>query len=75
MSPYIEIGYCKTCRKIEYSKWEYWSKYRKDFKNNKKCELCLEKDGELDHHITYNPATIIRLCRSCHGKLHKKRFS
>lgn len=32
------------------------------------------KEAELDHHLNYHPPKIIRLCRSCHGKLHKKDF-
>ncbi len=72
IDPNIEINYCNICREIEYAKREYRLKY---LSNSKFCELCGIKEAELDHHITYNPSKIIRLCRSCHGKLHKKDFT
>jgi hypothetical protein len=71
IDPNIEINYCNICKKIEYSKRDYRLKY---LTHSKLCEICSKKEAELDHHITYNPPEIIRLCRSCHGKLHKKDF-
>jgi len=67
----IEVNHCNICKKMEYSKQEY---RKKCLKNADICELCGEKEAELTHHITYKPAKTIRLCRSCHGVLHKKEF-
>ncbi len=67
----IEVNHCNICKKMEYLKQEY----RKNcLKIADVCEICSEKKAELTHHITYNPAKTIRLCRSCHGVLHKKEF-
>ena len=67
----IEVNHCTICKKMEYTKQEYKNKCLKvaDI-----CELCGEKEAALTHHITYKPAKTIRLCRSCHGVLHKKEF-
>jgi len=67
----IEINHCNTCKRMEYTKQEY---RKKCLKIADLCELCGEKEAELTHHITYNPVKTIRLCRSCHGVLHKKEF-
>lgn len=67
----LEVNYCETCRKIEYAIREYRMLHFNDFKL---CELCGIKDAQVRHHITYNPEKIIRICRSCHGKIHYKQF-
>ena len=67
----IEINHCKICKKMEYAKREYRNNC---LKRADKCEICGEKNAELTHHITYKTAKTIRLCRSCHGVLHKKEF-
>lgn len=67
----IEVNHCNICKKMEYAKQEYREKY---LKNADLCEICGVKNAELTHHITYKPAKTIRLCRSCHGVLHKKAF-
>jgi len=67
----IEVNHCNICKKMEYSKQEY---RHTCLKVADLCELCGEKEAELTHHITYEPAKTIRLCRSCHGVLHKKEF-
>jgi len=50
---------------------EYRLQHSQDFNL---CELYGIKDARVEHHITYNPEKIIRLCRSCHGKVHYKDF-
>ena len=67
----IEVNHCKICKRMEYAKKEY---RKKNLKKTDLCEICEEKSAELTHHITYNPTKTIRLCRSCHGVLHKKDF-
>lgn len=67
----IEVNHCNICKKMEYKKKEYKEKC---LKVADLCEICGVKNAELTHHITYNPAKTIRLCRSCHGVLHKKEF-
>lgn len=67
----IEVNYCETCKNIEYAMREYRLQHVEDFKM---CELCGIKDAQIKHHITYNPEKIIRVCRSCHGKIHHKGF-
>ena len=67
----IEINHCNICKRMEYAKQEY---RKKCLKSADICEICGEKKAELTHHITYKPAKTIRLCRSCHGVLHKKEF-
>lgn len=67
----LEVQYCETCRKIEYSMRDYRLQHYEDFKS---CQLCGTKEGQVRHHINYNPEKIIRICRSCHGKIHHKGF-
>lgn len=68
----LELEYCDPCRKIEYSLREYRKKHDK---NDMSCELCGNKEsGVVRHHVTYNPEVIIKLCRSCHGKVHARGF-
>ena len=67
----LELEYCETCRKIEYSKKKYRLKHNNEFKL---CELCVKNKAEVRHHITYSPEIIIKLCRSCHGKVHSKGY-
>ncbi|MFW9878582.1 MAG: hypothetical protein ACFFG0_36335 [Candidatus Thorarchaeota archaeon] len=65
---YLELNYCNICRKIEYSKKMFRSDNLKD-KNL--CEICEKNEAEIKHHITYDPPKTIKICRSCHGKIHK----
>jgi hypothetical protein len=67
----IEVNFCEICREMEYSVKTYRLKYYEDYKL---CELCGKKKAKVNHHITYDPERILRLCRSCHGKVHKKEF-
>ena len=67
----IEVNHCNICKKMEYIKHDYRNKC---LKSADVCEICGEKKADLTHHITYKPAKTIRLCRSCHGVLHKKEF-
>ncbi len=67
----LEVNYCEVCRTIEYEMKEYKSQHFQDFKL---CELCGIKDVQVNHHIKYKPEKIIRICRSCHGKIHHKGF-
>ena len=67
----IIVNHCNICKKMEITKQEYREKC---LKNADLCELCGEKNAELTHHITYKTAKTIRLCRSCHGVLHKNEF-
>ena len=67
----IEVNHCNICKKMEYAKKEYRNNC---LKRTDVCEICGEKKAELTHHITYKTAKTIRLCRSCHGVLHKKEF-
>lgn len=67
----IEVNHCKICKKMEYAKQEY---RKKCLKSSDLCEICREKKAELTHYIIYKLAKTIRLCRSCHGVLHKKEF-
>lgn len=65
---YLELNYCNICRKIEDSKKKFRSQ---NLKSMNLCELCERNEAELKHHITYDPPKTIRICRSCHGKIHK----
>jgi hypothetical protein len=67
----LEVNYCDTCRKIEYDMRKYRLEHSYDFTL---CELCGIKDYQIKHHITYKPEKIIKVCRSCHGKIHHKEF-
>lgn len=66
--PHLEINYCNICRRIEYSKKKFRSE---NLKSMNLCELCERKETELTHHITYDPPKTIKICRSCHGKIHR----
>lgn len=44
-----------------------------------KCQMCMEKDSVLVHHIdenTYNNKfdNLLALCKKCHTKIHRKNF-
>ncbi len=65
---YLELNYCNICRRIEDSKKKFRSQ---NLKSMNLCELCERKEAELTHHITYDPPKTIKICRSCHGKIHK----
>ncbi|MCK4285059.1 MAG: hypothetical protein KAX18_02600 [Candidatus Lokiarchaeota archaeon] len=67
----LEVNYCKTCKEIEYKMREYRLRHFQDFKVY---ELCGIKEVQIKHHITYKPEKIIRICHSCHGKVHNKTF-
>lgn len=67
----FEIYFCETCREMEYAKKEYRAKY---FEIINQCEICNGKKDLVNHHITYVPEKIIGVCRSCHGKIHGKKF-
>jgi hypothetical protein len=64
----LELNYCPICRKIESSKKEFRSE---NLKSMNLCELCEKNKAEIIHHITYNPSKTIKICKSCHGKIHK----
>lgn len=38
--------------------------------NSKQCYFCGNKKDNIFHHVSYNPEVVVRLCRSCHGKIH-----
>jgi hypothetical protein len=68
LSAHYEVNFCDTCRTIEYAKKQYRAENTRDYNV---CELCGIGDAELDHHIIYKTEVKIRICRSCHGKIHK----
>ena len=57
---------CEVCLKTPFEKARFFYTHYKEMKN---CVIC-GKEGELSHHISYHPPLIIKLCRSCHNKLH-----
>ncbi len=60
---------------------KYSKEYRKRIKIKRRkfglisldneCYFCLRTENLVYHHIIYEPEIMIRLCSSCHGKLHK----
>lgn len=50
---------------------EFNARRVKYFNKSTICYFCIDK-AELGHHTNYNnPELVIRLCKSCHGKIHQ----
>jgi len=38
-----------------------------------KCEICGSRENLIVHHISYEKNKTIRVCRNCHGKIHRNK--
>jgi hypothetical protein len=53
-----------------------WNKSRRATKRSKlflsnQCYFCKDKEKLVDHHVSYDPEILVRLCDPCHKKLHR----
>lgn len=71
-------GYCVACGKDMGKAQSYCSEDCKEQYRRKKmpeifCNICdadTSKCGSVNHHVSYFPEETVRICRSCHRKLH-----
>jgi len=64
LDPDIELVYCDECKAQKYAKR----------RKAKLCFHCKKRDWEINHHIAYHPELTIKVCPTCHSKIHNSGF-